>query len=103
MLINEQFEGGRTKEGHVSRNNKQVLIVFEVVEALGPNEGGIADTQADLLLGEIPVVNLLLPGSDRGLIGAYFEITGPVADPQVRAMPVKSLAEGDRVGAVRLA
>jgi len=50
--------------------------------------------QADRLLGDIPLVNLLIPGSDRGLIGAYFEVSGPVAEPKVRTMPIKSLADG---------
>lgn len=50
--------------------------------------------QADRLLGDIPLVNLLVPGSDRGLIGAYFEVSGPVGEPNVRAMPIKSLADG---------
>jgi hypothetical protein len=50
--------------------------------------------QADRLLGDIPLVNLLIPGSDRGLIGAYFEATGPIADPEVRPLAMKSIAEG---------
>jgi uncharacterized protein YhdP len=50
--------------------------------------------QADQLLGAIPLINLLIPGSDRGLIGAYFEATGPLDDPTIRAMPIKSIAEG---------
>jgi len=50
--------------------------------------------QADWLLGDIPLVNLFVPGSDRGLIGAYFEASGPAADPELRAMPMKSIADG---------
>jgi len=50
--------------------------------------------QADLLLGDVPLVKLLVPGSDRGLLGAYFEVSGPVAEPEVRPMPIKSLAQG---------
>ena len=50
--------------------------------------------QADRLLGDIPLVNLLIPGSDRGLIGAYFEASGPVDDPSIRPLPMKSIAQG---------
>jgi len=50
--------------------------------------------QADQLLGDIPLVNLLIPGSDRGLIGAYFEATGPLEQPTIRPLPIKSIAEG---------
>ena len=50
--------------------------------------------QADRLLGDIPLVNLFVPGSDRGLIGAYFEASGPAANPELRAMPMKSIADG---------
>jgi hypothetical protein len=50
--------------------------------------------QADRLLGEIPVVKLLVPGSDRGLLGAYFHASGSLDEPSVRPMPVKSITEG---------
>ena len=32
--------------------------------------------QANALLEGLPVVRMLLPGSQKGLIGAYFEVTG---------------------------
>jgi len=50
--------------------------------------------QADRLLGNIPLVNLILPGGHRGLLGAYFQVSGPLDAPRVEAMPMKSLAEG---------
>lgn len=56
--------------------------------------------QADQLLGNIPLVNLLVPGSDRGLIGAYFEATGPLDHPTIRPLPMKSIAEGVPLPAV---
>jgi len=49
--------------------------------------------QANQLLEGLPVVRMLLPGSQRGLIGAYFEVTGDVDDPQVRPLPARSFAE----------
>jgi len=50
--------------------------------------------QAHRLLGNIPLVNLLVPGSDRGLIGAYFELSGPLHKPTISAMPIRSLTGG---------
>ncbi|MEE3332213.1 MAG: AsmA-like C-terminal region-containing protein [Myxococcota bacterium] len=50
--------------------------------------------QAHRLLGNIPLVNLLVPGSDRGLIGAYFEISGPLHKPKISTMPIRSLTGG---------
>jgi hypothetical protein len=49
--------------------------------------------QADRLFGNIPLVGLLVPGSDRGLLGAYFKVTGELSNPQVRSMPIKSLTD----------
>lgn len=46
------------------------------------------------LLGKVPLVNLILPGSDSGLVGAYFRVHGPWDEPEVDAMPLKSLTEG---------
>lgn len=48
----------------------------------------------DSLVSRIPVVGWILTGKDRRLITAYFEAKGNVEDPQVNAIPVKSLARG---------
>jgi hypothetical protein len=50
--------------------------------------------QANQVLGNLPVVSILIPGSDRGLVGAYFELSGQWNDPLVTSLPMKSLAEG---------
>lgn len=50
--------------------------------------------QTNQIFGEIPLVNLLVPGSDEGLIGAYFQVTGAVRHPIIRAMPVTTIAKG---------
>ena len=42
-------------------------------------------------LENLPLVRSLLPGSDRGLIGAYFEVEGPLAEPRIDALPLKTL------------
>ena len=46
------------------------------------------------ILGHIPLVDLILPGSKDGLVGAYFHVHGPWQDPVAEAMPMKSLTEG---------
>jgi len=49
--------------------------------------------QANALLEGLPVVRMLLPGSQRGLFGAYFVVTGDVGDPEVRPLTGRSIAE----------
>jgi len=50
--------------------------------------------QTNQIFGEIPLVNLFVPGSDQGLIGAYFQVSGPADEPVIRAMPVESVTKG---------
>jgi hypothetical protein len=46
---------------------------------------------ADSILDNLPLVRALLPGSEHGLIGAYFEVEGPIAEPEVDSLPMKTL------------
>jgi len=48
----------------------------------------------DKIVSHIPVVGWILTGKDRTLVTTYFEAKGKVDDPQVKAIPVKSLAKG---------
>lgn len=48
---------------------------------------------AGQIMESIPLVKAFLPGSERGLIGAYFQITGPLQDPEVKALAGRSVAE----------
>jgi hypothetical protein len=43
------------------------------------------------LIGNFPLVRSFLPGSKRGLIGAYFEVAGDISKPDVQALPLKTL------------
>lgn len=43
------------------------------------------------ILENLPLVRSLLPGSERGLIGAYFDVVGPVAEPRVEALPLQTM------------
>jgi hypothetical protein len=46
------------------------------------------------LVGRIPLFGRLLEGDRPGLSTALFEVTGPVHDPDVRYLPIKSIAKG---------
>jgi hypothetical protein len=43
------------------------------------------------MLGNLPLVRSFLPGSKHGLIGAYFEVDGPVNEPEVEALTLQTL------------
>jgi hypothetical protein len=45
------------------------------------------------LLGMVPLVNLVVPGSNKGMVGAYFRVRGPWEQPEVETMKLKSLKE----------
>jgi hypothetical protein len=49
---------------------------------------------AGQLLEAIPLVKIILPGSERGLVGTYYQVSGNLSDPQVRSLPGRSFAEG---------
>jgi hypothetical protein len=42
-------------------------------------------------IGNFPLVRSFLPGSERGLLGAYFDVDGPVDDPEISALTTKTL------------
>lgn len=48
----------------------------------------------DKIVNRIPIVGWLLTGKDRNFLTAYFEAKGSWADPQVSAIPVKSMGKG---------
>ncbi|WP_460594727.1 YhdP family protein [Geomonas sp. Red276] len=48
----------------------------------------------DKVVSRIPIVGWILTGKDHSLITTYFEAKGKIEDPQVKAVPVKSLAKG---------
>jgi hypothetical protein len=49
--------------------------------------------QIDNVIGRIPVLNLLL-GPNENLLAAYFNLTGPWAEPEATLVPLRSLASG---------
>jgi uncharacterized protein involved in outer membrane biogenesis len=48
----------------------------------------------DKVVSRIPIVGWILTGKDHSLVTTYFEAKGPIEDPRVTAVPVKSLAKG---------
>lgn len=46
------------------------------------------------ILGNLPLVKYFLPGSERGLIGAYFRVEGALAEPDVETLQMASLMSG---------
>ncbi len=48
----------------------------------------------DKIVNRIPIVGWLLTGKDKDLLTAYFEAKGKWSDPQVSAIPVKSMGKG---------
>ncbi|HIF96793.1 MAG TPA: hypothetical protein EYQ54_07180, partial [Myxococcales bacterium] len=49
---------------------------------------------AGQLFESIPLVKVILPGSERGLVGTYYQVDGDLSRPQVRSLPGRSFAEG---------
>ena len=49
---------------------------------------------AGQLLEAIPLVKIILPGSERGLVGTYYQVSGDLDQPSVRALTGRSFAEG---------
>jgi hypothetical protein len=50
--------------------------------------------QIDKVIGKIPIVNLLLLGTNDNLIGAHFTLTGPWENPDADTVPFSALASG---------
>jgi hypothetical protein len=50
--------------------------------------------QIDNVIGKIPVLNLLLLGTNQNLLAAYYDLTGPWADPDAELVPLRSFNTG---------
>ena len=44
------------------------------------------------ILENLPIVRFFLPGSERGLVGAYFEVAGAIDEPKVAPLPLATMA-----------
>ncbi|MDE0885932.1 MAG: hypothetical protein OSB70_10400 [Myxococcota bacterium] len=48
---------------------------------------------AGQILEALPLVKIILPGSEKGLVGTYYQISGNLDEPKVRALAGRSVAE----------
>lgn len=42
------------------------------------------------ILSNVPILRSLLPGSERGLVGAYFRVGGAIGEPSIDALPLET-------------
>jgi uncharacterized protein YhdP len=92
------------KDGVISSNDLYVASDAMNISAVGKvdlvkNELdatiGVKPLQTvDKVLSHLPIVGWILTGKNKSLISAYFEAKGKLEDPQVKAIPVQSIAKG---------
>ena len=86
-----------TQDLFISSNAINVSIVGNadiVKEELNLTLGVQPLQTVDKIINRIPIVGWLLTGKDKDLLTAYFEAKGKWSDPQVNAIPVKSIGKG---------
>jgi hypothetical protein len=89
----------RTESLSLDGPDLRALASGEVALAHPPNEirGEVAlflFRQLDRALEKIPLLNLLLLGTNENLIAAYFKLSGPWGEPSAKLVPLRSLATG---------
>ncbi|MEE9613834.1 MAG: AsmA-like C-terminal domain-containing protein [Thermodesulfobacteriota bacterium] len=47
----------------------------------------------DKLISKIPIVGWIIEGKDKSTVSMYYKIEGPLKDPDVRPMPIRSLSK----------
>lgn len=86
-----------TKDLFISSNAINISIVGDtdiVKEELNYTIGAQPLQTVDKIVNRIPIVGWLLTGNEKDLLTAYFEAKGKWSDPQVSAIPVKSMSKG---------
>ncbi len=86
-----------TQDLFITSNAINVSIVGTtdiVNEELNLTLGAQPLQTVDKIVNRIPIVGWLLTGKDKDLLTAYFEAKGKWSDPQVSAIPVKSMSKG---------
>ena len=86
-----------TQDLFISSNAINISIVGSadiVKEELKLTIGAQPLQTVDKIVNRIPIVGWLLTGKDKDLMTAYFEANGKWSDPQVSAIPVKSMGKG---------
>lgn len=86
-----------TQDLFITSNAINVSIVGNadiVKEELNLTIGAQPLQTVDKIVNRIPIVGWLLTGKDKDVVTAYFEAKGKWSDPQVSAIPVKSMGKG---------
>lgn len=86
-----------TQDLFISSNAINITIIGSadlVKEELDLTVGAQPLQTVDKIVSHIPIVGWLLTGKEKNLLTAYFEAKGKWSDPQVSAIPVKSMGKG---------
>ena len=86
-----------TKDLFISSNaiNMSIVGTADIIkEELNLTLGAQPLQTVDKIVNRIPIVGWLLTGKDKDLVTAYFEAKGTWSNPQVSAIPVKSMGKG---------
>lgn len=75
---------GLTAKGNITYADSKLDLSGTIIPAYLMNS----------LLGQVPVVNLLVGGKGQGLVAINYQLTGPLADPQVSVNPISALTPG---------
>lgn len=75
---------GATIEGDLNYNSNQVAMSGTFLPVYGLNN----------IFGQIPILGLFMGGSNEGLIGITYRVTGTTGDPRVDVNPLSAVAPG---------
>jgi uncharacterized protein YhdP len=92
-----KIEQGRARtENLVLRSQAVRMTAVGSVDLVGKTVKMTAAVQPfqnlDLIVSRIPVAGWLLAGKEQSVLVAYFLVSGPLSDPQVSMVPVKSIS-----------
>jgi uncharacterized protein YhdP len=103
---------GNIEKGVVRTENTQMKSPVLNAVAVGRTDlgQGLADFDLgvqplgtmDAVVSKIPIMGHILTGDNKSLITYYFEVKGPILNPQVEHVPFKALGEGIAGVLVRL-
>ncbi len=86
-----------TEDLFIRSNAMNISVVgkTDLVKGVTEQTVGVQPLQTvDKVVRRIPVVGWILSGEDGRVLTVYFEARGPLADPVVRAVPVRFLSKG---------
>jgi len=96
-----EFSDGRMRTRSFSLDGPDVRVLVEgEVDLAHPLHAVDADValflfrQLDLALGKIPLLGVLLLGTDAGMLAAHYRLSGPWAAPEAKLIPLRSIVTG---------